>query len=210
MWQQVTYLVVYHILFTMFMWSYFQTTFTKNDNIPDKFKLSILAYEALIEADDEELQRLILEQNAKNLPNVNRSANGSVRYCEKCRIIKPDRAHHCSVCEACILKMDHHLLHNRTTLEALRAPVFRKGPDKQGFDLGKKNNFLEVFGPRISLWLVPVRTSLGNGYIFPCRKKFEDSELLLTTYNYTEDEERSIGCIRWKRTNRNKVTEMVY
>lgn len=34
--------------------------------------------------------------------------NGSVRFCEKCKIIKPDRAHHCSVCGACVLKMDHH------------------------------------------------------------------------------------------------------
>lgn len=34
--------------------------------------------------------------------------NGSVRFCEKCKIIKPDRAHHCSVCSCCVLKMDHH------------------------------------------------------------------------------------------------------
>ena len=33
---------------------------------------------------------------------------GAVRYCEKCAIIKPDRAHHCSVCGSCVLKMDHH------------------------------------------------------------------------------------------------------
>ena len=31
-----------------------------------------------------------------------------VRYCEKCLCIKPDRSHHCSVCEDCTLKMDHH------------------------------------------------------------------------------------------------------
>ena len=33
---------------------------------------------------------------------------GAVRYCEKCAVIKPDRAHHCSVCGSCVLKMDHH------------------------------------------------------------------------------------------------------
>ncbi len=33
---------------------------------------------------------------------------GAVRYCEKCQCIKPDRSHHCSVCEVCTLKMDHH------------------------------------------------------------------------------------------------------
>lgn len=28
--------------------------------------------------------------------------------CPKCCSIKPDRAHHCSVCQRCIRKMDHH------------------------------------------------------------------------------------------------------
>lgn len=28
--------------------------------------------------------------------------------CQKCASIKPERAHHCSVCERCIRRMDHH------------------------------------------------------------------------------------------------------
>ncbi|KAM0748594.1 zf-DHHC-domain-containing protein [Meredithblackwellia eburnea MCA 4105] len=34
--------------------------------------------------------------------------DGSSRYCRKCRVHKPDRAHHCSSCGKCVLKMDHH------------------------------------------------------------------------------------------------------
>ncbi|CAI2306871.1 unnamed protein product [Caenorhabditis sp. 36 PRJEB53466] len=35
--------------------------------------------------------------------------NGPPVYkCNKCSSIKPDRAHHCSVCERCIRRMDHH------------------------------------------------------------------------------------------------------
>lgn len=30
----------------------------------------------------------------------------TVRFCEKCVHIKPDRCHHCSVCGVCVLKMD--------------------------------------------------------------------------------------------------------
>lgn len=30
------------------------------------------------------------------------------RYCKKCELIKPPRAHHCSICGKCVLKMDHH------------------------------------------------------------------------------------------------------
>jgi len=36
------------------------------------------------------------------------SATPSIRYCQKCSAPKPDRAHHCRVCDKCILKMDHH------------------------------------------------------------------------------------------------------
>ena len=34
--------------------------------------------------------------------------NGGFRFCSKCKCWKPDRSHHCSACEKCILKMDHH------------------------------------------------------------------------------------------------------
>ncbi|XP_063102183.1 palmitoyltransferase ZDHHC15 isoform X4 [Cavia porcellus] len=32
----------------------------------------------------------------------------TVRFCDRCHLIKPDRCHHCSVCAMCVLKMDHH------------------------------------------------------------------------------------------------------
>lgn len=34
--------------------------------------------------------------------------NSGRRYCDTCKKLKPDRAHHCSQCGVCILKMDHH------------------------------------------------------------------------------------------------------
>ncbi|ORX62964.1 zf-DHHC-domain-containing protein [Hesseltinella vesiculosa] len=35
-------------------------------------------------------------------------AAGMPRYCELCRCLKPSRTHHCSDCDKCVLKMDHH------------------------------------------------------------------------------------------------------
>lgn len=35
-------------------------------------------------------------------------SSGKPRYCKKCQCLKPDRAHHCSTCGRCVLKMDHH------------------------------------------------------------------------------------------------------
>lgn len=39
---------------------------------------------------------------------ISSTITGAVRYCDKCQHVKPDRAHHCSVCGQCVLKMDHH------------------------------------------------------------------------------------------------------
>lgn len=37
-----------------------------------------------------------------------RRGDGRFRYCFICERFKPDRAHHCSACGACVLHMDHH------------------------------------------------------------------------------------------------------
>ncbi|KAF1359712.1 palmitoyltransferas-like protein PFA3 [Lizonia empirigonia] len=37
-----------------------------------------------------------------------KASDGGVRFCNKCQSNKPDRAHHCSTCKRCVLKMDHH------------------------------------------------------------------------------------------------------
>ncbi|KAG0311784.1 palmitoyltransferase for Vac8p [Dissophora globulifera] len=34
--------------------------------------------------------------------------DGRRRWCDICRINKPDRCHHCSLCDRCVLRMDHH------------------------------------------------------------------------------------------------------
>ncbi|XP_065059289.1 palmitoyltransferase ZDHHC15B-like isoform X2 [Rhopilema esculentum] len=62
-------------------------------------------------------------------------------------------------------------LHNRSTLESFRPPVFSNGPDKDGFNLGKMNNIRQVFGTKKSLWLLPIYTTPGNGYEFSSRQQ---------------------------------------
>lgn len=34
--------------------------------------------------------------------------NQSRKYCLICHVFKPERAHHCSACNRCVLNMDHH------------------------------------------------------------------------------------------------------
>ncbi|KAJ3247524.1 Palmitoyltransferase [Chytriomyces hyalinus] len=37
-----------------------------------------------------------------------KKSSGGLRFCRKCNAFKPPRAHHCSECKRCVLKMDHH------------------------------------------------------------------------------------------------------
>ncbi|XP_021195378.1 palmitoyltransferase ZDHHC15B isoform X1 [Helicoverpa armigera] len=106
--QKCIYLVLYHILLIMFSWSYWQTIFAELKPIPEKFKLPEAELEKLLSAESEDAQRTILDNFAKDLPIVTRTMSGSVRYCNRCVLVKPDRAHHCSICARCVLKMDHH------------------------------------------------------------------------------------------------------
>ncbi|XP_065296239.1 palmitoyltransferase ZDHHC20-B-like [Dermacentor albipictus] len=55
-----------------------------------------------------EEKKELLEGLGANRGILTRTADGSVRYCEPCGLVKPDRSHHCSSCRRCILKMDHH------------------------------------------------------------------------------------------------------
>ncbi|XP_039759875.1 palmitoyltransferase ZDHHC15B-like isoform X1 [Pararge aegeria] len=252
--EQIIYLILYHILLIMFAWSYWRTIFADIKPIPDKYKLPEAELEKLLSAETEDAQRTILENFAKDLPIVTRTMSGSVRYCNRCVLVKPDRAHHCSICARCVLKMDHHcpwvnncvcfhnykffmlflgyallyclfimstclpyfirfwkgdfgpsgsagryhivfaffvalmfaislgslfgyhcylVAHNRTTLEAFRAPMFRGGADKNGFSMGAFSNFKEVFGVSPNLWIVPVFTSAGDGCDFPVRREHQ-------------------------------------
>ncbi|KAI7691688.1 hypothetical protein SSS_04872 [Sarcoptes scabiei] len=58
--------------------------------------------------EDERNQNLESLIQSRNLPIFTRAFNGCVRFCPKCHVLKPDRAHHCSTCGKCICKMDHH------------------------------------------------------------------------------------------------------
>ena len=40
--------------------------------------------------------------------SMEKKKQGGVRICQWCFKAKPDRCHHCSQCNRCILKMDHH------------------------------------------------------------------------------------------------------
>ncbi|KAG0196726.1 palmitoyltransferase for Vac8p [Mortierella sp. GBA30] len=75
----------------------------------------------------------------------------------------------------------HHTLlinNNKTTIESFEKHRYRIGDSGEVmqsrvlnvFDLGRKQNFIQVLGPVWYLWLIPVRNSIGNGWSFPANE----------------------------------------
>jgi len=251
--KKVIYLLIYHPLLFIFLWSYHRTIFKPLAVTPSEFYVGEAEGEriALAQTLDERRAALTRFCRRENLPILTRHYDGSIRYCFQCRCIKPDRAHHCSVCGKCVLKYDHHcpwtnscvsfanykffvlflgyaflfciynagtsleyfilfwqgltnnekdvnsapspagrfhllflffvsvmfaisvaslfFYHlyltgkNRTTLESFRAPIFVDGPQREGFNLGYKQNFQEIFGKKLLPALIPISTTRGDG-----------------------------------------------
>lgn len=63
----------------------------------------------------------------------------------------------------------HLLLHNRSTLESFRPPLMTYGPDRNAFNLGRRENVMQLFGRSKILWLMPVFTTEGSGLTYDQR-----------------------------------------
>ncbi|XP_009889026.1 PREDICTED: LOW QUALITY PROTEIN: palmitoyltransferase ZDHHC15 [Charadrius vociferus] len=106
--EKVAYLTIFHILFVLFVWTYWKSIFTPPVQPGKKYHMSYADKERYENEERPEVQRQILSEMARKLPVYTRTGNGGIRFCDRCQLIKPDRCHHCSVCAVCVLKMDHH------------------------------------------------------------------------------------------------------
>lgn len=73
------YLVTFHTFFIMLIWAFIRTMTTDPGLVPPLWGFYM--------GDSEQKRK---------------------RYCLMCHVFKPERCHHCSVCNRCVLNMDHH------------------------------------------------------------------------------------------------------
>ncbi|EGS17296.1 palmitoyltransferase-like protein [Thermochaetoides thermophila DSM 1495] len=79
------------VLYLMSNWCYTTAVFTPPGSTTNEYGYSTLPTTA-----------------PPNMTSFTVKSNGQMRFCKKCQARKPDRAHHCSTCRRCVLKMDHH------------------------------------------------------------------------------------------------------
>ncbi|KAK0415806.1 hypothetical protein QR680_012129 [Steinernema hermaphroditum] len=102
--------IVFIILMLLFVASYARTIFMPVGFPPRKFYFTREWQDEIKASRDESTTQMIINRfvHLQGIPVRNRNYDGGYRYCVKCSCVKPDRAHHCSVCGQCVLKFDHH------------------------------------------------------------------------------------------------------
>lgn len=90
-------ILLFHILLILLTWSYFMVVLNDPGSVPPNWT-----------------------PHQDNLPDSSNSnpsdldldleAAAATGYCARCLNGKPPRCHHCSICQRCVLKMDHHCI----------------------------------------------------------------------------------------------------
>ncbi|KAF8384897.1 hypothetical protein PRIPAC_74039 [Pristionchus pacificus] len=124
--QATIYLVVYGLLSFMMLWSYARVLCTPPMKVPREYEFdeatdarlravtdfSSEGRPLLLHSSDAQvaMQRGIMDEFAatRGITLVEVDAKGRLRYCYECRLLKPDRTHHCMSCGHCAVRFDHH------------------------------------------------------------------------------------------------------
>ncbi|NXY06847.1 ZDH15 Palmitoyltransferase, partial [Pteruthius melanotis] len=106
----VAYLVVFHILFVLFVWTYWKSVFTLPIQPGKKFHMSYADQERYENEERPEVQRQILAEIARKLPVYTRTGNGGFAVDLQLVMKYQLRIFHFSFLSfcRCVLKMDHH------------------------------------------------------------------------------------------------------
>jgi len=113
--------LVFNVLFWHCIASWLATIFTDPGSVPKDTpwikgdfgidEATEAKFNFLLEDKDKEPFSDAQVEFVRSLPVVERkrtNAKETYRFCKTCVHYKPDRTHHCRICQRCILRMDHH------------------------------------------------------------------------------------------------------
>jgi len=104
-------LVIHHVLVFFLMWSFAMSISVDPGRVPEWYarlemeRQGMHVPSKIMMIDDPDYKMLAEEAQGGS---IEKKLDGSGRWCRKCVKVKPDRCHHCRVCQRCVLKMDHH------------------------------------------------------------------------------------------------------
>ncbi|GER48706.1 DHHC-type zinc finger family protein [Striga asiatica] len=100
---------LFHVLLILMAWSYFMVVFMDPGSVPENWKHISPVQDAEKEIF---LSNSSVPENNSAMPlsSAGIETRLTLGYCNHCKNGKPPRCHHCSVCQRCVLKMDHHCI----------------------------------------------------------------------------------------------------
>jgi len=112
----IKYLLPYNIMLILLYANYFITMFMNPGHVPEEFNTTIQRAKKLAKLEKKEKKNKkkteeddIPLNQLRNRRFIGNQLKGySPLKCDKCNCYKPARTHHCSICQRCVLRMDHH------------------------------------------------------------------------------------------------------
>lgn len=89
---QTLFLIMFNTVWGMAMWSYLRAHSADPGSVPRRWLQFVSS----------------VGQGLPIAPARPEWQPGKATFCKRCDLTRPERAHHCVVCQACILRMDHH------------------------------------------------------------------------------------------------------